>query len=196
METLDHDYSLHTRQGAGDDKLYVVFYNHYTLNDLKTAEEGRPVHDDAVFIRIVTPGDRDNIIDRMMRPEDKFRFPKQFERFKAGEAEIGSGTRLEEWTMMPRSMVEDLRYFGFRTVEHVAEAHDAIMSKTPGLREWQARAKAFLKAAGDTAAVSKAEAERAALQNQIETLQQQVAELSRMAKVPEGGVPVTASKDK
>lgn len=196
MDTIDHDYAIHTKQGGGDDKLFVTFHNHFLLDQEKTDAEGRPMYIDSVFCRIVTPGNRDSIIDRPIRPEDKFRFAKQHAQFMAGEADIGVGTRLEEWTPMPRSMVEELRYFGFRTVEHVRDANDAVLSKMPGLREWQGRANAFLKAAGDTAAVTKAEAANQVLQNQIEALQEQVRQLALLAKAPEGATPLPSGKGK
>jgi len=114
--------------------------------------------------------------------------------FQQGETEIGNGTRLEEWSPMPRSMVEELRFFGFRTVEHIAEANDGAMSKMPGLREWSSRAKAFLKAAHDSSAITKAEAERAKLQAEVDALKEQVAELAKLARPPEGGVALPVGK--
>lgn len=157
------------------------------LNEEKTALEGRPIYDDMTFCRIVTPGNRDSIVDRPIRPEDKFRFPKQHAQFVAGETEIGVGTRLEEWTPMPRSMVEELRYFGFRTVEHVAEANDAVLGKMPGLRDWSARAKAFLLAAKDASAITKAEADKKEMQSQIDMLKEQIEALGKLKDAPAGG---------
>ncbi len=186
METLDHDFQMHTRQGAGDEKLYVVFHPHYVQDVEKTALEGRPIFEDAVFIKIITPGDRDNIINRPIRPEDKFRFPKQWAQFENGQAELGSGTRLEEWTLMSRSMVEELRYLGFRTVEHVAEAGDQVLSKVPGLREFQSRAKVWLAKAKEAAGDTKLQSELEKRDAQIAALEEQVTQLARMAQAPEG----------
>lgn len=194
METLDHDHTIHTQRGAGDDKLFVTFHQHYMLNEEKTANEGRPIYDDMAFIRIVTPGNRDTIIDRPVRPEDKFRFPKQHAAFVAGEEGLAGATRLEEWTPMPRSMVEELRYFGFRSVEHVADANDQVLSKMPGLREWSARAKAFLIAAKDSSAITRAEAANSALQSQIDTLKATVEELSKLKAAPEGATALPTGK--
>lgn len=187
MDALDHDHAIHTTRGAGDEKLFVTFRNHYMLNEEKTATEGRPIYDDMPFVRIVTPGNRDSVIDRPTRPDDKFRFSKQYAMFVAGESEIGNGTRLEEWSPMPRSMVEELRYFNFRTVEHVAEAGDAVLSKMPGLREWQARAVAFLAAAKDSAVVTRAEADKKELQSQIDVLKQTIEDMAKLKDAPSGG---------
>jgi hypothetical protein len=131
LPELDFDHQLFAaKQQEGDSKLFVVFYNHFIADDAKTSEEGRPIYKDCVFIRIITPGDRNNIIERPVRPDDKARFPKQWLVFEQGEKEVGEGTRLEEWPMISRSMLEELKYFGFRTVEHLANAKDEVCSRT------------------------------------------------------------------
>ncbi len=187
METLDHDYTQHTRQGAGDDKLFVVFENFYTPDVMKSEEEGRPIFIDEVYVRIVTPGDRDNVIFRPIRPQDKQRFPRQYAAFQTDSTSVGDGTRLEEWTMMSRSMVEELKYLGFRTVEHIAEASDASCMKVPGLREMKARALAWLDKSKKTAEVTKAQAVIDEQNSQIKALQEQIAELAKLVKPVEGG---------
>lgn len=184
--TLDHDFTDHVKQGAGDEKLFAMFHNHFTPDTEKSEQEGRPIFNDEVYLRIITPGNRDAVVDRPIRPTDKLRFPRQWAAFQAGEAELGSGTRLEEWSMMPRSMVEELRYFGFRTIEHVSEANDAVLGKMPGLRDWKAKATRFLAAAKDTAELTKRDAELAKRDGQIAALTAQVESLAKMVKVPEG----------
>ncbi len=190
METLDHDYSQHTKQGAGDEKLFVIFENFFTPDTMKSEEEGRPIFIDEVYIRIVTPGDRDNVIFRPIRPTDKHRFPRQWAAFQTDATSIGDGTRLEEWTMMSRSMVEELKYLGFRTVEQVAEANDSACQKVPGLREMKSRAGAWLDKAKKTAEVTKAQKVIDDQNAQIEALQNQIAELAKLVKPAEGGTPL------
>lgn len=188
METLDYDYTVHQRQGAGDDKLFVMFHNGITPDSERTEAEGRPIFRDETYVRIITPGDRNNIIDRPMRPEDKHRFSRQYAAFQAGTAELGTGTPLTEWSPMPRSMVEELRYFGFRTVEHVAEAGDQALGKMPGLRDWQNRAKVFLEAAKASSGESKFMGELERRDSEIAVLKDQVEKL--LARVPAEGVDV------
>lgn len=186
METLDHDYSVHIKQGAGDDKLFVMFENYFTPDTVKSDEAGRPIFNDEVYIRIVTPGDRDNVIHRPVRPEDKRRFPKQWLAFSTDENGVGNGTRLEEWSLMSRSMCEELRYLNFRTVEHVAEANDASCGKVPGLREMKSRAVAWLAKAADAAATSKQQAVIDDQNAKIAALMEQVEALTLLAKPVQG----------
>lgn len=192
--TLDHDYTSHQRMFAGDEKLFKQFYKGFVPMEQETLEAGRPIFKDVVMIRIITPGNRDNIVDREMQPHDKIRFRDAWERFQKGESEIGNGTRLVEWPLVSRSMSEELRFMGFFTVEQVAEANDAACDKVAGLRELKARAISWLKVTNDAEATSKALADAEAKDAQIRALQEQVAELVKMVKVPEGAIPVAGAK--
>lgn len=180
MDALDIDHNLFARQGAGDDKLFVTFYDNILQNDDKSAEAGRPIFDDVTFIKIITPGDRDNIIDRPLRPEDKLRFPRHWAAYQNGEHNMVVGTPLVQWPLVSRSMAEELKYMGFVTVEQVAAAGDSAMAKMPGLRQLRDRAVRYLEAAAGSAPTT-------ALQKQLDeekaarqALEAQVAELGAL----------------
>lgn len=194
-QELDHDYTAHTRQFAGDDKLFKMFYKGFVPDEERSLEEGRPIFRDVVKIKIITPGNRDNIVDREMQPHDKFRFRDAWERFSKGMSELGDGTPLTEWPMIGASMIEELKFFGFYTVEHVAKAGDAAKMKMPGLRELSTRAVAWLevtKGAADTAKLLK---ENESKDARIAALEQQVAELGRLAQSPRNAEPLPSVAD-
>lgn len=194
MDTLDHDFQVHLKQFAGDEKLYKTFYKGYVPDEQRSLEEGRPIYRDVVMIRIITPGNRDNIVDREANEFDKHRFRQAWQAFQAGD-ETQDGTPLAEWLALPRSMVEELRYFHIYSVEKLAEANEAVMAKMPGLREWSERAKAWLQAASDSAALAKAQKEKEESEARIKALEAQVAELAKLARPPEGGTDVTTVKN-
>lgn len=135
METYDHDPQLFTRPHAGDESLFVVFYMGILKNQAKSDEAGRPIYDDVECVRIIVPGDRNNINDRPASQEDKRRFAKQYAMFKEGRKEDDqiSGTRLSEWPHVSRGQVEEFRFLGIHTVEQLAEVRDDICTKVPGL---------------------------------------------------------------
>jgi hypothetical protein len=179
------DHTLFIKPGAGDDKLFVTFYMHYIHNEDETAKQGRPIFNDAPFIRIITPGDRDNIIDRPVRAEDRPRFPRQWAQFEAqmkGGPEGEVGTPLEQWGMVTKAMVEELRYFGFRTVEHVAGAKDEVLAKMPGLRGIAEKAKLYLEAAKGAAPLTDLQKKNEEQAAQILAMQEQMKEL--LARLP------------
>lgn len=172
----------------GDDKLMVKFYMHYVDDPVETEKQGRPMYKDCEFIKILTPGDRNNIIDRPIRPDDKVRFAQQYMLYKqSGENAAVQGTRLEEWPLISKAMVENLKSLGFLTVEQLSQARDDIVLNNPGLMSLRDRARHYLEAAQGNSPLTKLEADLAEQKNQNEALQGQVkalnAKLEELLKV-------------
>src|SRR5574343_1898949 len=84
-----------SREYEGDNKLFVVFYKGAKVNEQKSLEAGRPVHDDVDLIRIVVPGQRDTVVAEADYTYQQ-RFPKQWAQYNATAEQIGS--RSEEHT--------------------------------------------------------------------------------------------------
>lgn len=190
MAELDHDYTLHTGN-KGDEALYTEFYLGSIENQEKSLEAGRPIFEDMEMVRIFTPGDRNNIIDRPVRPTDKHRFPKAYQAFKAGEGALQSGTPLAIWPAINKSTAAELAYFGIVTIEQLAGVSDGNTSKMPGLLDLKQKAAAFLAASKDTAVAVKA----AELQKSNEALLAQMAELKAQVEAlsqPKPAAPVAA----
>lgn len=160
MDVFDGNPDDFTRTNAGDDKLLVFFYMNIMADDAKTEEEGRPIYRDTEFIKIFTPGDKNNVIDRPIRPQDKQRFAKQYMAFKAGggEDEQLVGTRLTDWPLIGRAQAQELAHLGIKTVEQVADARDDIVLKVPGLQHLKTTAQAWIgkaKQGADAAKIAK-----------------------------------------
>jgi hypothetical protein len=170
VETFEYD---HTLMGSpeGDKKLFVQFYMGFLRNQVKSEEQGRAIFDDVEFIRIHSPGDRTNIVDRPVRPSDKVRFAGQYERFKQGQEIQATGTPLSEWPIVTRGMAEELKYLGFQTVEQVAEANDAACSRHMGLTDLKKKAAAYLEVAkGNTAPIEQLSKRVSEMQSQLESV--------------------------
>src|SRR4051812_13313892 len=101
------------RQGAGDEKLLVIFYKDIVQDELKSVEAGRPIYRDTDFIRIHVPGDPTNVNVRPASEIDKRRFSVQWGRYLQGlkEEDQMTGTPLREWPPVTRAQVEELRHF-------------------------------------------------------------------------------------
>lgn len=127
-----------------DASLAVRFFMMPLQDDVKSDSEGRPIFQDTEMVEIRVRGDRNNIIQRPVRPEDKKRFRDAYRDFKDGNEQALTGTPLKEWPHMSASMIEELKYLGFHTVEQLAQASDAVISKVPGLGTMKQRAQAFL----------------------------------------------------
>jgi hypothetical protein len=146
MDTFDGDPAMFTRPNAGDDSLFVVFYMGVLKNEAKSIEQGRPIFDDVECVKIVIPGDKNNINDRPASERDKQRFSKQYAAFKQGlkEEDQITGTRLHDWPFLSRAQSEELKYLGIRTVEQLAEVRDDITSRVPGLTNLKQHAQVWL----------------------------------------------------
>jgi len=176
---------------AGDDKLFVVFFNHPRKDDEGTLAEGRPIFKDEAYVRIMVPGDKDSIIVRPARDMDKQRFAKQFAAFQAGEGELHEGTPLKAWPMVTRAQVEELKFFGVYTVEQLAELADVHVQKFMGVGALKTRAQEFIQAAKESApmvqlnaAIDQKDSEIAALNQAVEDLMAKVESLEKPAKKP------------
>lgn len=183
---LDFDQS---RTHAGDDKLFAVFYRGTRVNELKSQEAGRPVHDDVDLIKIVIPGQRDTLVAEATY-EYQQRFPKQWAQFKANAAQTTSGTPLSEVTWLTPAQIADLGAMNIHSVEQLAGMPDSNAHVFMGFHGIKQRAQAYLDAAAGNAPLLKMQAELEARDERIEALEAQIQQLvaaqkaSAVAKKP------------
>ncbi len=135
---------------AQDSKLYVQFYTRPMMKPRQSEEAGRPIYVDVDHIRIMVPGDKLNMIDRVASEDDKTRFAEHWGKYAAGQAQQTIGTQLESVPFMPRSKVEEYKYFGIHTVEQLSQASDEVGQKFPGFQDDKRKCLKFLEAANGT----------------------------------------------
>jgi len=189
IEELDYDHRIHGGQSA-DQNLAVKFYLEALRNDDESAIQGRPIFQDTEFIEIRVRGDRNNVVQRPARPEDKRRFRDAYVAFKDGEEEALKGTPLKDWPPMTRSLVEELKYMGFHTVEQLSEASDSVCAKMAGLQTYKQKAKVFLEVSKGTSApietltarLGEVENERDSLKISLEEMADRLKALEAKAK--------------
>src|SRR5215471_1867416 len=102
MLDFEIDSANFQRADAADEHLLVVFYMGTMKNDARSAEEGRLIVDDVECVKIIIPGDKNNMLDRPATPRDKARFARQYAAFRQGKLgdEQISGTRLTDWPFL------------------------------------------------------------------------------------------------
>jgi hypothetical protein len=178
---IDHNLFNLNQPDAGDARLYVFYYQGVLQNEHKTIAEGRPIFDDVECIRIIVPGDKNSVIDRPATMADKRRFSKQYEMFKAGKSEDAQtdGTPLTEWPFLSRGQVEELKYLGIRTVEHIAECRDDIATRVNGMHALKRNAQVWLGKSKSAAEASKTAKLIDDQQAQIAALQEAVRDQSK-----------------
>jgi hypothetical protein len=170
---------MQSNPNAGSEKLFVTFDLHPRVNEAKSAAEGRPVYDDTEYIRIIVPGDKQNEVHRPATELDKRRYARQYADFKAGSREAQSGTPLKEWTAISASQAKELAHFHVYTVEQLANLSDANLQNIGPIRGLQAKARYYMEKAAGNAPLDKMRAEMLEKDNTIQTMQKQMAEMSK-----------------
>ncbi len=173
-----------------DDVLNVTFFKNAVQNPFETSRQGRPIFNDMIYIRIITPGIPElNRIERPMREADKVRFSRQWQAFNAAVGDIvtTSGTPVDQWAFLTRAQAEELKAAKFYTVEMIANSSDQqigslgmVAGMAPlALRE---RARAHIKAATGSADTEHTATQLADAQRQIADMQKQIAALANGQK--------------
>ena len=172
-----------------DAALIVAFYVRPVQNNFESSKHGRPIYEDVIYIKINVPGLKEMEWDMPARSDHKARFPLQWQHFlnrsQGDSREIG--TPLTEWQQLTRSQAEEFRALKFYTVESIANASDLninaigmIGGMSPyALRE---KARAFLKAASDSALPQHQAEELAKRDAEIAMLKEQMAQLAAAVK--------------
>lgn len=165
----------------GDDSgLYVEFYMNSVFNEAKSAKEGRPIYEDKEYVRMQPTGDKTKVVDRPVRktfsgnvPSDTARFPRQWQAFQNQEKVVTEGTPITEWPPITRSDAKMLKGLNIHTVEMLASLQENHLTFL-GARQMRDKAKAWMEKAKDTSAATQFAAREAAMQAQIDGLQNQI----------------------
>lgn len=199
-----------------DDGSAVRVWRDPVKNNFLSEREGRPIYDDALYVEIITPGQKNATasyeIERVYAPEagmPTYRHPKYaelseileaFKRNDEGGASL-AGTPLKEWPEISRSMAASLRDGGVFTVEALAALPDTRIGVVgPDGRTWRTKAQVWLESVKDAgrATALAAELERQKLDNgqlqeQVRQLAAQVATLTAKSgsPAPQTALPAT-----
>lgn len=154
----------------------VQFYTDAVQNNFKSAQEGRPIFEDHVFVTIQTPGDTRSTIVRKATDQDKARFPKSWAAFEAGNAEVTEGTPLAQWPAVSASQVKELQHVHVRTVDQLAALSDASIQKMgPGYQQLRQSARHWLEHAKGDADQTRLQHENDGLRDEVAMLKEQLA---------------------
>jgi nucleotidyltransferase/DNA polymerase involved in DNA repair len=153
-----------------DSQLHVTFYRHAELNSWRTKEEGRKIFEEHLYIRILAPANRLNVIERKASDEDRARFQKQFLSFVEKGESLQQGTPLDQLPTISPSQVLELKALKVDTVEQLAGMADTTVQLLgTGGQELKQRANRFLTRAASNETLSE----------QVRELQAQLAQLMR-----------------
>lgn len=193
QSTVQHEDFDPRLQQQADEQLLVKFEIKAKLDSGATEKEGRPIYVDAEYINIRAPGSSDNVI-RPATQRDRDRFPRHYAAFKnrVNDEEYIEGTLLSEWPKINRSQVEELAFFGIKTVEQLAGTSDANGQAFMGFHGLKRTAQEWLDAAAQGVNLSELRQELGKRDEVIAELQ---AKLDAMAKPKPRKKKVQAKKE-
>jgi hypothetical protein len=176
MALAEADMGITTQaMGQAEEKAMVQFFMQPKKNGPKSKAAGRPIFEDREYIKIMTPGNKDNIPVSPVTDIHRKRFAPQYKRWleSRDSDQAVEGTPLSEWPGVSRTQVEELRYFNVHTVEQLVELSDANSQGFMGINALKTRAKAYLDAADKQSIVD----ERTRLLEENEEMKGQIAEM-------------------
>lgn len=126
-------------------KLFVQFFTHEMKDEARSASMGRAVHRTIEMIRVIIPGDKHSAMERRVKSIDKEQYPREYAAFQKGQEMAVDGTRLEDWPILTRAQILDLKSLNIFTVEHLAGLSDEQLQRVGiGARQMRQHAQAFL----------------------------------------------------
>lgn len=137
------------RRASGKERQYshgnVSFRRKSVPNATKSEKEGRTVYEERDFCVVQYPGKPEDMVEVTER--HKREYAEQWAAFQKGLEPPIEGFPLEQWPMMDRDTVEQLRQHGFKTVENLAQCTDEVKRKIGPLSQWCKKAKKFIESA-------------------------------------------------
>lgn len=151
---------------GNDAQLMVRFFIHPELSVYQSKERGVPVYNDVEMIEVFQPGEKESV-KQLVTDFHRMRFPKQYENFKNGKEQQGSGTPLDLLFPSEPSIVLTLKAVNIFSIQQLAALNDHAIGALPmGGRQLVERAKNYLRTSQTGADL-----------NRMEEMQKQIAEL-------------------
>ncbi len=169
--------------------VFVEFYTHPVYMKAKSDEAKRQVWEDREHIRIVIPGDKDNVVMRQATRQDKEKYPDAWKRYQEKDKETRVGTPLEEWQPISKSQVKEAKYMEIHTVEQLAAVSDGNLQKLgPGWVSLRSNAQVWVSNQRDGAAAAQVASQLEQANSLIAQLQERMAAMEAQPK-PERAKP-------
>lgn len=155
--------------------VFVEFYQESVEFKAESEKEGRPIFKEIDFIRIQTPGDRNNILEVKATDHYKQKFAREYAAYKSRSSEGAVGTILSQWPQITKSQVKEAEYFNVKTVEQLSTLNDNTVQRMGmGWMELRNKAKAYIDAASGSAETTRLAAENERLRADFEALKEQL----------------------
>ena len=191
-------------QYGGDNRAIVFFHKQSVWNQIKSEHAGRRIYDEVDFVSIQHPGEREQKIDRPVKPlEDPYRWPTQWSAYQKNQEQVAEGTPIDLLFPNNPALADNLKSAGITTVEQLANLSATGMHNVGmGAQDYVNYARSYLDHAQKgvgfhqfQAEMKEKDAQIRILTQRVETLTTQIDQLlSRMQQtlaVPQMAMPQT-----
>lgn len=162
-------------QYGDDSNLFVQFYWKSVINDYKSRETNRPYYENKEYIIIQVPGETLNQINRPIKDEDKYRFPRQWQQFQLNKTQVPEGAPIELLFPNTPAYADTLKARGVYTIEQAAElSGNAMDGMGMGAQELVNKAQLYIKQSGNSKIYNKLRGELEKKDQEIKILSQNV----------------------
>jgi hypothetical protein len=169
--------------GASNDKHRCVprFFLQTVDDVVASQREGRPIFRERELVQISVPGDQFSSPTERVNDVHKQRWPAEYKAFKEGLEPAVDGFPLEQWPMLKKPQVLELKALGIHTVEQCAVLDDRVLQRlrVGGMR-LREMAKAYLDDTFAQTELNKRMAENEALHSRCANSEAKVEELAAL----------------
>ena len=163
-----------------DGKTIPQFFTTQVKNIARTQALGVTKYDEVEMVRIFIPGDKHNVVERRVTDAIRQRYPKHYAAFKKTQELAPEGTLIDNWPLLARNQVYELKAANVFTLEQLAGLSDEQLGAIGiGGRALRNHAKAYLENAEKGRLPAQVVAENESLKNQVQLLTQQIGDMAR-----------------
>lgn len=175
------------KESEEDRGLLVIFYPRAVHQRAQSEREGRAIYENRVYVKIEAPGNKNSVVDREAKPEDKVRFARRWQAFLENAEQVQDGTPLSDWPILTPAEIAEYKAAKIHTVEALADVPDGLLHQLgTGARTRRDKAIAWLEQARSDKPLATAlqrieqqNGEMEVLRATVATLRDQVQELAR-----------------
>lgn len=113
---------------AGRDSTFPRFHFADVEDPIASAAAGRPIFVAHERVQIIQPGNPNSPV-LACTDEYRMRWPDQYKAFRAGHEQVTEGMPLEQWPVLTRTQVLEMKAIGLHSVEQCAGLSDLAVQK-------------------------------------------------------------------
>lgn len=120
---------VRANSGADMNRVYPRFFMDSVQDFIASEREGRPIYKEEERVEIIFPGNQHTKPVFKVTQEHADRWPEEYKAFRSGQEIAINGTPIEQWPILRRAQVLEMKALGFRTVEELAAMPDGAVQR-------------------------------------------------------------------